>query len=112
MSLKIKRINKELFKEVFSFGKNAHSDLVFLKKLKIKGKDRFFSFVVSSKVSKKAVVRNKLKRRARHITVRMARSLVPGIAVAVFFKKGAEGLGPEELEEKLVSLYRKAGILQ
>jgi len=97
---------------VFSFGKIVHSDLIFLKISKTKSNDLFFSFVVSSKVSKKAVVRNKLKRRARHITGKMASFLVLGAVVAVFFKKGADQLDFKELEKKLNFLYRKAGILQ
>lgn len=112
MPLKIKRIDKELFEKVFSSGKGVHSDLLFLKFSKTKGKDAFFSFVVPKKVSKKAVARNKLKRRARHITGKMAPSFIPGLAVAVFFKKGADKLAFKELEEKMIFLYKRAGILQ
>ncbi len=112
MPLKIKRINKELFKKVFSSGKNVYSDFIFLKKLKIKEKNKFFSFVVSNKISKRAVVRNKIKKRARHITDKIAPSLIPGVAVAVFFKKGADKFDFREMEEKLISLYKRAEILQ
>ncbi len=108
---KIHRINKDLFKKVFSAGKNLHTKLIFLKISTIVEKNIRFAFAVSAKVSKKAVARNRLKRRARSITSKLLPSFKKDIAVLVFFKKGSEALDFKELEKELTFAYEKAGIL-
>jgi len=106
------RISKELFRELFPKGRGAHSRVVLLKIVPINEKDTRFAFVVPSKTAKKAVDRNKLKRRARYITAKLLPFIKTGVAVIVFFKKGAEKLNFKELEKEIGDIYRKAGILQ
>jgi len=66
MLAKLNRLKKKKdFGKVFKHGKGAKQDFLALKFNKNNLKNSRFGFVVSSKVSKKAVVRNKVKRRLR-----------------------------------------------
>ena len=82
------KIDKKLFKEVFGIGKNYYGRIISLKITPIKDKNTRFTFVVSIKTAKKAVIRNKIKRRARYITSKLLASFKKEIAVIIFLKKG------------------------
>jgi ribonuclease P protein component len=71
-----------------------------------------FGFVVSAKVSKSAVVRNRIRRRAREFVRRNAAELVPGRAVAVIAKPGAAALSPAETVRELSSLFKQATLIR
>ncbi len=105
------RINKSLFKEILAKGKNYNSDLISLKTAPCAGSNPLFGFVVSKKTAKKAVTRNKLKRRGRYIVKKYLSSFKKGAANIIFFKKGSETLKFSELEEKMLELFKKAKIL-
>ncbi|MFC1645401.1 ribonuclease P protein component [Patescibacteria group bacterium] len=63
-----KRItDKNDFNMIFKKGRAFHSDLFFIKTLKNELGHNRYGFVVSKKVSNKAVVRNKIKRRLREV---------------------------------------------
>lgn len=70
-----------------------------------------FAFVASLKVSKKAVERNKLKRRARAITRPLLKDVPTGTCAAVFFKPSIMGKKYAEIKDELTSLYKKAKII-
>ena len=71
-----------------------------------------FGFVVSTKVSKSAVVRNRIRRRAREFVRRSAADLVPGRGVAVIAKSGAAALSPAETVRELSSLFKQATLIR
>jgi len=106
------RINKEMFKNIFPSGKNVHSGLISLKIANKEDKNTRVAFVVSAKTAKKAVDRNKLKRRARYIVAKFLPSFKHGAVVIFFFKKGSEKLNFKELEKEMANVCRKAGVLQ
>lgn len=108
---KIHRIDKKLFKEIFSSGRSFHSGVIFLKISRIQEENIRFAFVVPAKTEKKAVARNKLKRRARYIAAKLLPSFKKNIAVMVFFKKGSEKLNFAELEKEMTAIFKKAKIL-
>ena len=66
-----------------------------------------FSCVVSKKTAKKAVDRNKLKRRCREIASPLVASLKRPIAVIVYPKKTALTVPFEEAETSIASLLVK-----
>ena len=74
-------------------------------------KDKAFAFVASLKVSKKAVERNKLKRRARAITYPLLKDIQPGLCAAVFFKPSIIGKKYAAIKDELTILYKKAKII-
>jgi ribonuclease P protein component len=104
------RINKELFAEIIKAGKSVSSDNLSLKIQPIPADCSAFAFVVSSKVAKKAVDRNKLKRRARHIVAKMMPEIKNGLGIIIFLKKGSEKLNFQEIEKETRAIFQKAKI--
>jgi ribonuclease P protein component len=108
--LKKKKDFERVFKEgkryVLPFGK------LYLKIIKNNQKNSRFGFVVSKKFSKKATIRNRIKRKLREVI----RTKLPEI------KKGTDGIvvvGQDldtedfrELEEEINKLFKKAGIIK
>ena len=112
------RILKGEFEKLFKAGKRTDSKSFFLKVTNLspplKNRDDFssrFAFVTSAKVSKKAVVRNKLRRRARAIVYKLLPEAKKDVATMFFFKPGAEKLNFKEIEEEIKEALQKAGVL-
>lgn len=95
---------KDVLKEILN-QKASYSSKFLTVKHKKEGCLKAKSFlIVSSAVSKKAVDRNKLKRRARAI---LKESRLPKlVSTAVFFKKGSGELKFGELKEKLLEAVK------
>ena len=91
-----KRIHSEDFDKVLKKGKITHSPLFSLSYLKLEDQSQAFAVVASKKVSKKAVIRNRNKRRVRHILKKIASNLPSG-AYAVFIKKDLAPFSHQEL---------------
>ena len=70
-----------------------------------------FAFSVSKKVSKKAVVRNKLRRRGYASVQSVIQNIKPGYAVVFSFKKEAAEKDFQTTKAEIVGLLNKAGIL-
>jgi len=99
------RINKKLFEEIFKKGKIFSSSNLSLKIAPTAENRSRFAFVVSSKVAKRAVDRNKIKRRARHIVKKMLPKIEKGLGVIIFFKKGVEKMTFSELEKEINDIF-------
>jgi len=112
MSQKAQSVNRALFSVILKEGRTYHSPHLSLRVHRIKPTEEgVFAFVVSKKVTKSAVRRNLLKRRGRHILRASADTIQRSFAGIVFFKKGAEKLSFYELQEEILLLLRKAGVL-
>ena len=110
---KINRLKKRKdFEEVFRKGKSYKEQVVYIKVVSNKLRTSRFGFIVSKKISKKAVVRNKIKRRLRElvrINLKRIKSGIDGVLVAL---PGIEKKEFYELEEIIERLFKKAGIFQ
>ena len=71
-----------------------------------------FSFVVSKKEAKLAVVRNKLRRIGYSVIQKNISQIKENFLVAVFIKKGAMKLSKKELEKEIIFLLKKANLLK
>lgn len=71
-----------------------------------------FTVVVGTKVSKKAVERNRVKRQYREIIRLMLPNLKSGFDVMVLVSKPALELEYEQKRERLTKVFAKAGLLQ
>ena len=101
---------KQLFSDVLKRGKTYHSPHLSLKVLYMPDvKKSSFYFVVSGKITKKAVKRNLFKRRGRSIT--RASGAKGGCIGAFFAKKGAGALEFGKMKEEILDLMRKAKIV-
>lgn len=67
-----------------------------------------FGFVVSKKVSKSAVLRNTLRRRATAIVEENLQIFTTPIKAVVLVKKDFSPTSPQDLQKQLLELLRKA----
>lgn len=105
------KINKKLFLIVVSNSKNFSSPLFNLKVSYNCPKNKSFAFVASSRISKKAVERNKLKRQVGAATGSLLSVLKENVCAIVFLKKEAVGKKYAQIKEELSGLYKKAKII-
>lgn len=108
---KINRLKKKKdFERVFKKGEGYKEDFLYLKIIKNNLKNSRFGFVVSKKFSKKAVIRNKIKRRLRELTKIKLPKIKKGIDGVIVVMPGLEVNNFWDLEEKINKLFEKAGI--
>jgi ribonuclease P protein component len=112
LPLKNRLKKKKDFDEVFKKGKGIEGFFLFLKtKDNGLGESRF-GFVVSQKISKKAVIRNKVKRMLREAIANKKNFIKQGIDVVVLTKRGVDRKNFLEIEEELTDLLKKINALK
>ena len=67
-------------------------------------------FVVSKKISNKAVQRNKAKRRLRESVRIMTKSIRPGFDIVVFTRKGILQSDFAEIKKTIETLFKRSGL--
>lgn len=108
------KIKKTAFFEIISKGKLFHSPHFTLRVLRAKKEEHdnpLFSFIVSSKVARSAVDRNKLKRRGYAIVRKNLKKIQPQQLYAFFLKKGAVQLSFNNMEKEIIFLLKKSSAL-
>ena len=73
--------------------------------------DSRFSFVVSTKVSKLAVARNKIKRCGYGTISKYLNNINSGYCVFFYFKKGSSGVSCGDIEKDIILLLKEYGVL-
>ncbi len=106
-----RRLKKEFIEKVLKRGRVITGRNISLKYFYIPGQASAFGFVISSKVAKSAVVRNKLKRRGRAIVSKFIPFVREGNLAFVFFHEGSMKLKFKDLENEMAGLFKRAGIL-
>ncbi len=101
---------KKEFERVFKEGKAKKKDFLFIKFIKNNLDDTRFGFVVSKKISKKAVVRNKVKRRLREAAREMLSEIKPGYDIVIVAQKGIEKQDFFQIKENLRQLLKKINL--
>jgi len=112
MLSKENRLTKDLIGGIIKTGKRFSSENIFLKVCKVDQRNSLFAFVVISGATKKATIRNRLKRRARYITNGLMPQIKDELAVVIFFQKTAINKGFSEIKDEMIVLFKKAGILK
>ena len=102
---------KKDFEKVFKTGKGYKEDFLFLKIAGNNLKTSRFGFVVSKKFSKKALIRNRIKRRLRELVKLKLSEIKKGIDGIILVNPGLEDKDFWELEEIINKLFKKAGII-
>jgi ribonuclease P protein component len=101
-----------LFTAIRNQGKTFHSPHLSLRVVDSEAKDPSrVAFVVSVKVAKTAVARNKLKRQARYIVNKHHISQSRGKITIVYFKPGASKASFSSLESELTLLLKQAHVI-
>lgn len=109
----INRLKKKKdFENVLKKGKGYKEDFLYLKIIKNNLKNSRFGFIVSNKFSKKAVIRNKIKRRLKSLTEIKLSKIEKGIDGVIIVRPGLEINDFWELEEKINKLFEKAKIIK
>src|SRR3989338_575122 len=99
------------FKELALKGRPFYSSFLTLKILKESGLTSRFGVVVSARVSKKATVRNKIKRRITEIVRLNLNNLSAGFKIMIFLKPAAASKNYREIKEEIGKLLKQARIL-
>lgn len=110
---KINRLKKKKdFERVFKEGKGFKEDFIFLKLRPNNLKVSRFSFVVSQKVSKKATLRNKIKRRLKAgVQARLAQ-IKKGWDGILIANPGIDRKDPQEIRQTIGKLFHEANLFK
>jgi ribonuclease P protein component len=103
-------VKRKDFQLLAQKGKPFYSPLFTLKIFKSAVDASQFGIVISAKVSKKAVVRNKIKRRLTEV-IRKMDNLAKNKKVMILVKAAAVDKDFLVLKDELERLFRKAGLL-
>jgi len=99
------------FEKVAHDSRPIHSKHLILKKSADFNNKTKFGLVISAKVSKKAVVRNKIRRRIREILRLNLDKIKPGSKVMIVIKNTIIDKNYQEIEQDLIDLLKKASLL-
>jgi len=102
---------KKDFERTFKKSKGIKNKLFVLLSSKNSDADSRFGFVVGQKVSKKAVKRNKIKRRMRSVVEQSLSIVKKGLDVIIIGLKPLEEADFSETKEALKDLLKKAKII-
>ncbi len=103
--------NKRDFDIAFKEGKGYKEDFLFLKARNNDLKFSRFGIVVGKKVSNKAIIRNKVKRRLREILKRKIDKVEKGVDIILITLPGIEKQEFKDLEEKVDKIFKKAELI-
>ena len=98
--------DKKLIKEILKKGKKARENYLLLKYFPSYQRPRF-AFIVSKKISKKATVRNKVKRHLSEITRNLLNTFSPKIDGVFLALPGIENLSFEKKREIILKIFNK-----
>lgn len=102
------RLKKKDFEKVFKTGRGLKEDFLFLKTVKNNLKESRFGFIIPQKISKKAALRNKIKRRLRELVRIKLPKIKKGVDVILVANPGLEVKDFWEIEDILNKIFKKA----
>lgn len=103
---------KKDFERVFKKGKRFKEDFLVIRFVPSNQKKSRFGIIISLKISKKATIRNKIKRRIRQLLRIRLKEIKKGIDIALIGVPGLENKDFWEIEEVLTNLLKKAKLLK
>jgi ribonuclease P protein component len=112
LSLKNRLKKKKEFERVFKRGKGLKEDFLVLKLVKNNLPQSRFGFIVGTKVSKRATLRNKLKRRLRELIRTRMEEIKTGYDIILIAQPGLEERDFWELEEITNKIFSRAKIIK
>ncbi len=99
---------KKDFERIFKEGQGFKQGFLYLKIKKNNLKSSRFGFIVSKKFAKKAVIRNKTKRRLRELIKIKLPEIKKGIDGIIIVIPGLKTTDFQQLEEIINKLFKKA----
>ncbi len=108
---KLNRLTKKKdFDEVFKSGKSIKSDFLLCRAVKNNLKESRFGFVVSKKISLKATVRNKIKRRLRKAVAGIMQQVKNPVDMVIVTLPGIEKKEYLEIEKVIKDSFKKLNV--
>ena len=107
LSLQNRLKKKKDFERVFKQGDSARGSLIFMKILKNQNPDSRIGFVVSKKISNKAVVRNKIKRQLRESAREELKKYQPGYDMVIVTLPGIQKVDYKEIKNQVSLVFKK-----
>ena len=104
--------NEKDIERVYRKGKSFKEDFLVLKAVKNSLAKSRFAFIVSQKVSKKAVARKKVKRRLRETIKKQIKAMAPGFDNLVIARSETSDKNFPEIEKVLTKLLKKANLIK
>ena len=98
---------KKDFDQVFKSGRSAYNQMLGLKYVDSEFKNSRFGIIISNRVSKKAVERNKLKRQIREIIRLQIDKIKPGKDCVLIALSPILGKSYEEIERSIKGLCQR-----
>ncbi|MFC1629966.1 ribonuclease P protein component [Patescibacteria group bacterium] len=112
LSQKHRLLKKKDFDRVFKKGKGVKQNFLFMKWAKNDLPVSRFGFIVGKKTSKKAPLRNKIKRRMREIIRANLSRIEKGIDIVFISRAGLTKNSFSQLEENIKTAFKKSKIFQ
>lgn len=100
-------VKEKDFKKIFKLGQSSYIKIFHLKILANQLETNRYGIVISSKISKKSVERNKLKRQFRAIIKEFDKRLVPGFDLVLIVSPAALGQEYEFIKDELKKILSK-----
>jgi len=111
LPLKNRLKKKKDFENVFAGGKTAKAKYFFLKTIETKNTESRMGFIVSKKVSKKAVERNRTKRLFREAVRLDVARIKPGYDLVFIVLNSAKEKDLTEIKKEIEFILEKYGLL-
>jgi len=111
MLLRKNRLPTNMFEDTFKKGHVFKNDIFLLKCVKLENNEQRFGITVSKKISKKAVIRNRLKRQIREIIKTELKNIQTGVHCTIVTQPTIIKLSYKEIEKKLLQVFKHAKII-
>jgi ribonuclease P protein component len=113
MLSKKQRLVRNDFRDVSRSGRPLHTPHLSMRLISASNSETpsRFAFVVSGKVARTAVSRNRLRRRGYAAIESLKVSVHPGHTVVLYYKKGASTLSFAEISKEVRQLLRNGGLM-
>jgi ribonuclease P protein component len=99
------------FDNTFKDGAGSFSNTLGIKFIKNNLKESRFGIVVSNKISKKAVTRNKIKRQIREIIHKNINEIKKGLDIMIICRPEIDKKDFSEIEKTLIQLFKKINLI-
>lgn len=98
---------KKEIEKVFKSGKGFYSDILGFKFLKNDLNESRFCIIISAKISKKAVIRNKIRRRIRAIIIEDLKKIKKDTDLIIIVNKNISDFDFLELKKSISFVFKK-----
>jgi ribonuclease P protein component len=103
--------NKKDFESVLKYGRNAKEDFLVLKFVPNNLTKNRFGIIISNKVSKKATLRNKIRRRIKAIILKKLLMIKKYFDIVILTRPGIQNKNFKEIEKTIEKVFTKAKII-